>query len=85
MSGTQQVDSQSLRDTGGAFAAASGDVEALIATVAASVGALVWTGGIAEQFRDDFTGRYKPMLEQSSIQEADSRPLGQEAPTAPSL
>ena len=64
MSGTQQVDSQSLRDTGGAFAAASGDVEALIATVAASVGALVWTGGTAEQFRDDFTGRYKPMLEQ---------------------
>ena len=28
------------------------------------VGALVWTGGIAEQFRDDSTGRYKPMLEQ---------------------
>lgn len=67
MSGTQQVDSGSLRDTGTAFASAAADVESLIATVAGSVGALVWTGGIAEQFRDDFTGRYKPMLEQLGV------------------
>ncbi len=64
MSGTQQVDSQSLRDTGAAFASASADVETLISTVTSSVGSLVWTGGIAEQFREDFDGRYRPMLEQ---------------------
>lgn len=64
MSGTQQVDSQSLRQTGSAFSNAAGSVESLIATVATSVGALIWTGGIAERFRDDFHGRYRPMLEQ---------------------
>jgi|GEM_PF-2003475 len=80
MSGTQQVDSQTLRDTGSAFMAASADVESLIATVSSSVGALIWTGGVAEQFRDDFNGRYKPMLEQLGVDmDATSKAMNDKA------
>ncbi len=80
MSGTQQVDSQTLRDTGTSFSAGAADVDSLITTVSASVGALIWTGGIAEQFRDDFNSNYKPMLEQLAVDmDATSKAMSDKA------
>ena len=64
MSGTQQVDSQTLRDTGTSFLNSAGTVDEIVAAIAGSVGALIWTGGIAEQFIDDFNVTYQPMLTQ---------------------
>ena len=64
MAGTQQVDSQTLRDTAGSFDTSAGGVTDIITAVSGSIGALIWTGGIADQFNSDFTDKYKPMLEQ---------------------
>ncbi len=64
MAGVQQVDSQTLRDTGAAFTNGAGSVDGVIGTISASVNALIWTGGIAQQFSADFAEKYKPMLEQ---------------------
>ncbi len=64
MAGTQQVDSQTLRDTAVAFDTSAGNVGDVITSVTNSIGALIWTGGIADQFNADFTDSYKPMLEQ---------------------
>jgi len=80
MSGIQQVDSQTLRDSGAAFMNGAGNVADVIGAVTASVGALIWTGGIAEQFNSDFAGQYKPMLEQLKIDmEATSKALDDKA------
>jgi hypothetical protein len=80
MAGLQQVDSQTLRDTGGAFTNGAGSVDGVISTIASSVGALVWTGGIAEQFNADFADKYKPMLEQlRTDMEATSKALADKA------
>ena len=64
MAGTQQVDSQTLRDTAGAFTGSAGSVDEIISTVTKSIGALIWTGGIADQFNADFNEKYSPMLQQ---------------------
>lgn len=64
MAGTQQVDSQTLRDTAGAFTGSATSVDDIISTVTSSIGALIWTGGIADQFNADFTETYSPMLQQ---------------------
>lgn len=64
MAGTQQVDSQTLRDTGVTFTNSAGSVAEIISAVTSSIGALIWTGGIAEQFNADFSDKYKPMLDQ---------------------
>lgn len=64
MAGTQQVDSQTLRDTAGSFDTSAGGVADIVTAVSGSIGALIWTGGIADQFNADFTDKYKPMLEQ---------------------
>jgi hypothetical protein len=55
-------------------------VDSVISTIASSVGALVWTGGIAEQFNADFADKYKPMLEQlRTDMEATSKALADKA------
>lgn len=64
MAGTQQVDSQTLRDTASSFDTSAGGVTDIITAVSGSIGALIWTGGIADQFNADFADKYKPMLEQ---------------------
>ena len=80
MAGIQQVDSQTLRDTGVAFVNSAGSVGDIIGAVTASIGALIWTGGIAEQFNADFNEQYKPMLEQLKIDmEATSKALDDKA------
>ena len=65
--GVQQVDSATLRHTKVAFTSSAGNVNSLIATIRSSVNALLWTGGIAEQFKDTFHSKYEPMLR--SLQE----------------
>lgn len=80
MAGIQQVDSQTLRDTGVTFMNSAGSVGEVVASVASSIGALIWTGGIAEQFNADFSEQYKPMLEQLKIDmEATSKALDDKA------
>ncbi len=64
MAGTQQVDSQTLRDPGVVFTNSAGTVTDLVAAVEGSIGSLIWTGGIADTFRADFDAQYKPMLQQ---------------------
>lgn len=64
MAGIQQVDSQTLRETGVVFTNSAGVVTDIVASVDGSIGALIWTGGIADTFRADFEGQYKPMLQQ---------------------
>jgi uncharacterized protein YukE len=64
VAGTQQVDSQTLRDTGVVFTNSAGTVADVIAAVEGSIGSLIWTGGIADTFRADFDSQYKPMLQQ---------------------
>jgi hypothetical protein len=80
MAGIQQVDSQTLRDTGVAFTSSATSVGDIIGAVTASIGALIWTGGIAEQFNADFHDQYKPMLEQlMGDMEATSKALEDKA------
>ncbi len=80
MAGIQQVDSQTLRDTAAAFVGSAGTVAEIIASVTASIGALIWTGGIAEQFNADFADKYKPMLGQlQADMEATSAALDDKA------
>ena len=64
MAGTQQVDSQTLRDTGVVFTNSADSVTDIVAAVEGSIGSLIWTGGIANTFRADFDSQYKPMLQQ---------------------
>ncbi len=64
MAGTQQVDSQTLRDTGVVFTNSAGTVGEIVSSVEGSIGSLIWTGGIADTFRADFESQYKPMLQQ---------------------
>ena len=64
MAGTQQVDSQTLRDTGVVFTNSAGTVTDIVASVEGSIASLIWTGGIADTFRADFDAQYKPMLQQ---------------------
>jgi hypothetical protein len=73
MAGTQQVDSQTLRDTGVAFNNSATSVSDIITSVTSSIGALIWTGGIAEQFNADFTDKYKPMLDQLQADMLETR------------
>lgn len=80
MAGTQQVDSQTLRNTGATFTTSAGSVGDVIGSVTSSIGALIWTGGIAEQFNADFADKYKPMLEQlQADMEATSKALEDKA------
>jgi uncharacterized protein YukE len=64
MAGTQSVDSDTLRATGKSFLDSAASVEQIMSAVTGSIEALIWTGGIAEQFTEDFHGNYRPMLEQ---------------------
>lgn len=80
MVGTQQVDSQTLRDAGVAFMSSAGSVSEVIGAVTASIGALIWTGGIAEQFNADFHEQYRPMLERLKVDmEATGKALDDKA------
>lgn len=64
MSGTQQVDSQTLRNTGVVFTNSAGSVNDIVSAVDGSIQSLVWTGGVADTFRAEFDGQYRPMLQQ---------------------